>query len=83
MAGAGVEAYLPLAGLIDLEQEVARLRKALAEADTEVRQAEAKLANEAFTSKAPPHVVQQQRERLAAHRERRERLRARLETLEG
>lgn len=78
-----VEAYLPLAGLVDLEQELARLRKTLADADAEIRQAEAKLGNEAFTSKAPAHVVQQQRDRLAAAQERRARLQARLQALEG
>jgi valyl-tRNA synthetase len=82
LVSGGVEAYLPLAGLVDLEQELARLGKALAEVDGEIRQAEAKLANEAFTSKAPAHVVQQQRDKLAAHQERRARLEARLKALE-
>jgi valyl-tRNA synthetase len=82
LVSGGVEAYLPLAGLVDLEQELARLGKALAEADAEIRQVEAKLANEAFTSKAPAHVVQQQRDKLAAHQERRARLEARLKSLQ-
>jgi valyl-tRNA synthetase len=79
----GVEAYLPLAGLVDLDQEIARLEKALAEASEEIRRAEAMLSNEKFTGKAPPHVVQQQRDRLAEQQERRSRLQARLETLEA
>jgi valyl-tRNA synthetase len=79
----GVEAYLPLAGLVDLDQEIARLEKALAEASEEIQRAEAMLANEKFTAKAPPHVVQQQRDRLAEQQERRSRLQARLETLEA
>jgi valyl-tRNA synthetase len=78
----GVEAYLPLAGLVDLEQEMARLQKALAEADGEIRRAEGMLANENFTSKAPARVVQQQRDRLAEQQERRARLQARLHALE-
>jgi valyl-tRNA synthetase len=82
VAAYGVEAYLPLAGLVDLEQEVARLRKALGETDKEIQRAEAKLSNQGFTSKAPAHVVQQQRDRLAEQQERRARLEARLETLE-
>ncbi len=82
LVSGGVEVYLPLAGLVDLEQEVARLGKALAEVDGEIRQVEAKLANEAFTSKAPAQVVQQQRDKLAAHLERRERLEARLKALQ-
>jgi len=83
VAAEGVEAYLPLAGLVDLEQETARLRKALADADREIARAEGILANEGFIAKAPPHVVQQQRDRLAEQRERRARLEARLQALES
>jgi valyl-tRNA synthetase len=83
VAAEGVEAYLPLAGLVDLEQEIARLKKGLSETDQEIQRAEAMLANENFTAKAPAHVVQQQRERLAEQQERRSRLGARLEALEG
>jgi len=83
VAAQGVEAYLPLAGLVDLEQETARLRKAVAETDREIQRAEGMLANEGFVAKAPPHVVQQQRERLAEHQERRSRLEARLQALES
>jgi len=79
----GVEAYLPLAGLVDLEQEVARLQKALEETRQEIRRAQGMLANESFTSKAPAHVVQQQRDRLAEQQERQARLEARLKALES
>jgi valyl-tRNA synthetase len=82
VASAGVEAYLPLAGLVDLEQEIARLHKALAETDREIQRSASMLANESFASKAPAHVVQQQRDRLAEHEERRARLEARLKALE-
>ncbi len=82
VAAEGVEAYLPLAGLVDLKQEIARLEKALAEADREIQRAEGMLANENFTAKAPPQVVQQQRDRLAESQERRARLEARLEALQ-
>jgi valyl-tRNA synthetase len=83
VAAEGVEAYLPLAGLVDLEQEIARLQKALAEATHEIRRAEGMLANKAFVTKAPPPVVQQQRDRLAEQQERRTRLEVRLQTLQG
>jgi valyl-tRNA synthetase len=82
VAAEGVEAYLPLAGLVDLEQEIARLQKTLAEADGEIQRAQGKLSNESFLTKAPPHVVQQQRDRLAEQQERRDRLLARLQALE-
>jgi valyl-tRNA synthetase len=82
VAGEGVEAYLPLAGLVDLEQETTRLNKNIADAEHQIERAEGMLANEKFTSKAPPHVIQQQRDRLAEQQERRARLRARLRSLE-
>jgi len=82
VAPEGVEAYLPLAGLVDLEQEIARLKKAITEAAHQIQRAEGMLSNESFTSKAPPHVVQQQRDRLAEQQERRARLEARLQALE-
>ncbi len=82
MAAEGVEAYLPLAGLVDLEQEIARLHKAIAETEHEIQRAEGMLANEAFVTKAPEHVVQQQRDRLAEQQERRARLEARLQALQ-
>jgi valyl-tRNA synthetase len=83
VAPEGVEAYLPLAGLVDLEQEIERLRKALASANHEIQRSEEMLANESFTSRAPAHVVQQQRDRLEAAQERRIRLQTRLEALES
>ncbi len=81
VAAEGVEAYLPLAGLVDLEQEIARLEKALSTAEEEIGRAEQMLANESFTTKAPEHVIQQQRDRLVAAQERRMRLQARLKAL--
>jgi valyl-tRNA synthetase len=83
VAAEGVEVYLPLAGLVDLEQEVARLQKAIAETDSDIRRAEAMLANAGFLAKAPTHVVQQQRDRLAEQQERHTRLESRLQALEG
>ena len=76
-----VETYLPLAGMIDLEQERERLRKELAALEEQVAALAGRLANEAFTSKAPPAVVEKERERLQVAEERAARLRERLATL--
>jgi valyl-tRNA synthetase len=54
------EAYVSLAGLIDVAEEDKRLEKQLAEKKKHLQSAQAKLANENFKSKAPPEVVQQQ-----------------------
>ncbi len=69
---------LPLAGIIDLDAERARLDKdrlkALAEADKVTR----KLDNADFVGRAKPEVVEENRERLAAHRAEAARLAAAL-----
>jgi valyl-tRNA synthetase len=83
VAPQGVEAYLPLAGLVDLDQEIARLRKALSEAEREIERGDGRLANQQFIAKAPQHVIEKDRERLAVQRERRDRLVARLKALES
>jgi valyl-tRNA synthetase len=62
---AGAELYLPLEGLLDLDEERARLDRELATLDAERARAEAKLANRAFVEKAPAAVVAKARERLA------------------
>jgi valyl-tRNA synthetase len=61
-----VEAFLPLAGLVDLEAERARLHKELAAMEAEVSRREAKLANPGFADKAPANIVQRERDGLAA-----------------
>ncbi len=57
------EAYVPLAGLIDVEAELARLDKELDNARKALAGSEGKLANESFVERAPEAVVQQERER--------------------
>jgi valyl-tRNA synthetase len=79
---AQAQVVLPLAGLIDVEAERARLSKQLAEAEAEVKRLEGKLANAAFREKAPAAVVAKEEERLAAARARLEGLRQRLAELE-
>jgi valyl-tRNA synthetase len=62
----GATLCLPLAGVIDLAAEGARLEKALAKVAKETAGLQAKLGNEAFLAKAPAAVVAEQRARLAA-----------------
>jgi len=73
-----VECYLPLAGLIDLEAERARVAKELEAAEADVARRESKLANEGFTAKAPAAVVQRERASLETARAALEKLRGRL-----
>ncbi|HOQ97759.1 MAG TPA: valine--tRNA ligase [Anaerolineae bacterium] len=79
----GVETYLPLAGMVDLEREQARLGKELESVQADIARAEGLLSNERFVAKAPADVVQKERDKLAAAQERKAALAARLELLAG
>jgi valyl-tRNA synthetase len=59
------EAYVSLAGLIDVAAEVKRLEKQLGERRKQLDATRAKLANPNFADKAPAEVVQQQRDHAA------------------
>jgi valyl-tRNA synthetase len=65
LLAAGAELYLPLSGLLDLDEERERLAKERDALQTEARRAEAKVANPDFVAKAPAAVVEKARERLA------------------
>ncbi|MBU1879356.1 MAG: hypothetical protein KJ734_10440, partial [Chloroflexi bacterium] len=77
----GVECYLPLAGLVDLDAERARLRKELDDMAAQIARLEALLANPGFTGKAPAAVVDKERTKLADLQERQALLQARLDEL--
>nr|WP_320145339.1 valine--tRNA ligase [uncultured Anaeromusa sp.] len=74
---AGLEVYLPLKGLIDVEKETARLSKEREALTKELARISGKLGNEGFMAKAPAAVVEKERakaqeceEKLGAIRER-------------
>ena len=60
----GIEVYLPLKGLLDLDKEIARLEKELAQTQQEQERLESKLSNPGFTGKAPAEVVAREQEKL-------------------
>lgn len=61
----GATIYLPLAGLINIEEEISRLKKELAKWQQEVKRVQGKLANERFVANAPADVVEQERAKEA------------------
>ncbi len=61
----GAQVFLPLVGLINLEEEIARLEKELEKWAKEVKLVTGKLSNEKFVSKAPEALVNAEREKLA------------------
>lgn len=57
----GIEVYLPLAGLIDVEKENQRLSKELAAMEKDLQRAGGKLNNAGFLAKAPEDVIAKER----------------------
>ncbi len=76
-----VEVLLPLAGLVDLSAERARLQKDLDTAAADVARRAGRLADESFVARAPVAVVQRERDGIVAGEATVERLRARLAEL--
>ncbi|GAC1381757.1 MAG: valine--tRNA ligase [Ktedonobacteraceae bacterium] len=72
-----VEIYLPLAGLLDIGKELARLDKEIAQIQQDITRLQEKLANESFVAKAKPEVVEKERKKLASQKERVDKLKAR------
>jgi valyl-tRNA synthetase len=75
-----VTAYLPLADLVDLAAERAKLNKELAESEAQFDRSRS-LLDGPFAQRAPANVVQRERERLDELATRAERLRERLAEL--
>ena len=78
----GVEIFLPMVGLVDLEKERARLGKELAKIESWIEGCQAKLDNAKFVDNAPAAVVDKQRELLAENEAKAVKLRQRLAALQ-
>lgn len=66
----GTEIFILLEGLIDLEKEKTRLKKEIEKTESYAKQVEAKLSNEGFVSRAPSDVLEAEREKLNAAKEK-------------
>ncbi|HSF83999.1 MAG TPA: valine--tRNA ligase [Anaerolineales bacterium] len=76
-----VEIYLPLAEMVDRQEEQARLQKELAEANAQIERLQ-NLLSGAFAQKAPPEVVQKERDKLASFQATAAKLLAQLKAME-
>jgi valyl-tRNA synthetase len=72
-----VEIYIPLSGMVDMDEERARIEKELSSLQVQIERLE-KLLGSDFANKAPGPVVQKERERLAAFKETAEKLKSQL-----
>ena len=77
----GLEIFLPLGGLIDIEAELARLHKEKEKLEGRLNGQKKKLANENFVNKAKPEVVAREREKLVSNEEAMKKLLANIDLL--
>ena len=73
--------YLPLGELVDIAQEIARAEKEAATMERDIASLAGKLGNEGFTAKAPAHVVEAERQRLAVNIDKLTKLKERIGSL--
>jgi valyl-tRNA synthetase len=73
---------LPIADVVDISQESQRLVKDIDKIDVEIEKINRKLSNEKFIAKAPEEVVAENRSRLVAEEQKREKLAAALSRLQ-
>ena len=78
----GADIFLPTEGLIDVSAEIERLNNELKKLAAEVKRGESKLANEKFVAKAPTHLVEEERNKLADYKEKYATVEARLTQLQ-
>ncbi len=78
----GAEVFLPLAGVIDIEEEITRLEKVARELEKDLDRTEKRLSDEEFLSKAPQDIIEKQRKRQEEASEKLEIIRKRIAMLE-
>ena len=79
----GTELFLPLEGVIDLDQEKARLRKEIQRLEGQLGGTLKKLENQGFLQNAPEDVVQRERDKAQSFREQKEKLQEKLNAFGG
>lgn len=79
----GLEIIMPLEGLINIDEEIARLQKEKEKLDKEVERVQKKLSNEGFVKKAPEKVIEEERAKEKDYVEKREAVEARINELRG
>lgn len=79
----GVELFLPLEGLINFEEEMARLKKELEKWNKEVERVQKKLSNEGFLKKAPEKIIAEERAKEKDYLEKRSVVEARIKELQN
>jgi valyl-tRNA synthetase len=79
----GADVAVPLGGLVDIEKECAKLRTEVEQLEKQLTALSGRLANPGFTSRAPAHVVEAERVKEREWTQRRDQMRAKIESLCG
>ena len=75
--------YIPLAELVDMGEEIARLEKEEKRLQGELKRSNAMLTNEKFLSKAPESKIAEEKEKLAGYEKMMSEVKERLAALKG
>ena len=67
--GNDIQLYMPLEGLINLEEEKARREKEKQRLESEVARCEKMLSNPGFVNKAPAAKIEEEKEKLRKYKE--------------
>lgn len=79
----GLEIIMPLEGLINIDEEIARLEKEKEKLNNEVERVQKKLANAGFVKKAPEKVIEEERAKEKDYLEKRTAVENRIKELRG
>jgi len=75
------EAQIPMGDLIDFDKEKERIKKELATTEQEIARAKGKLNNQGFVAKAPPQLIEAEKQKLVSYEEIKQKLLDRLKEL--
>lgn len=78
----GIEVFVPIAGIIDIPKELARIEKEMAKTETDIEKLVKKLNNPSFREKAPEEVLKKNEDKHSAFVEKREKLQASRQVLQ-
>lgn len=79
----GAEIYIPLAGLVDIKEEIGRLEQEQTKWQKEIDRVENKLANKKFVDNAPEAIVEEERKKGQEYKEKFESVSRQLEKMQS
>ncbi|MDD5774030.1 MAG: valine--tRNA ligase [bacterium] len=77
-----IEIFVPLAGLIDLDKENARLRREMGNIENEIKRLSAQLENKNFVERAPKDIVQKEKDKIVLMKEKLDKLNRHLKAIQ-